>query len=105
MREQRLEKLFAMHAENPADSFVLYAIGMEYLGVNQPDEAIRYFEMCLKEDPKNISTFYQLGLLYNSLGQEEKALGFLEQGISLLDSVKDRKTFLEFKSLMEEISF
>lgn len=105
MRAQRLEKLLEMHAENPAESFVLYALGMEYLGVNQLDEAALFFERCIVADPQNISTYYQLGLLNYRIGQEAKALVYLERGISLIDPTKEKKTYLEFKSLMEEISF
>jgi len=105
MQVQRLEKLLQLLSENEADTFILYALAMEYLGLNQKDLAEKYFLDCLQLDSNYIPAYYQLGLLYQSQDNEEKALATLQAGLQLLIGSKDQKTINEFRSLIEEISY
>lgn len=105
MRVQRIEKLMQMLAENKEDSFALYALGMEYEGMNQPDEAIKYFNKVLHLEPTNISVYYRLGIILQQKGMDDEALSMLKTGLVLLKDCKDQKTKNEFHSLIEEIEF
>ena len=43
MSNQRLQKLIAMHQEQPDDTFLVYAIGMEHLGAGELHAAKDFF--------------------------------------------------------------
>jgi tetratricopeptide (TPR) repeat protein len=105
MQKQRLEKLLEMEVENSQDTFVLYALGMEYLGLKNGDLASAYFKKCLLVDPNYVPAYYQLGLFYQLRNEEDEALKFLETGLQKLAGSKDQKTINEFRSLIEEINF
>lgn len=105
MRAQRLIKLIEMNAENPADTFVIFALGMEYLGQGDKEKAQGYFEQCLVQDESHMASLYQLAILLNNKGMEQEALTLLDRGLLLLKGGKDLKTLNEFRSLREEISF
>jgi len=105
MNNTRLQKLLEMKAENPTDTFVVYAIGMEYLGLNQYAVAEQYFKDCLQLDSSYISAYYQLGLLFQRSENDAQALAYLHKGLALAKLGSNQKTFNEFKSLIEEIEF
>ena len=105
MHTPRLEKLLQFLSENEGDTFILYALAMEYLGLNQKELAEKYFLDCLQMDSGYIPAYYQLGLLYQGQNNDEKALVTLQTGLQLLSGSKDQKTINEFRSLIEEISF
>ncbi len=94
-----------MYAENSRDTFVLFALGMEYLGVNNLDQAELFFNKCLEENIGYIPAMYQLAILLNNRGLEGEALNLLDRGLLLLKGGNDQKTLNEFSSLREEISF
>jgi len=105
MQVQRLEKLLQFLAENEADTFILYALAIEYIGLNQNDVAEKYLRQCLQMDSSYIPAYYQLGLLLQGQNKEEESVSILQQGLQLLNGSKDQKTINEFRSLIEEITF
>lgn len=105
MREQRIEKLRAMLEENPADIFALYAMAMEYYGLNQLEESEKYFLKVLAIDQEKVAVYYQLGKLNWQKGEEKTALNYLNTGLNLLSNSQDQKTKNEFRSLIDEIEF
>ena len=105
MRVQRIEKLMQMLTENKDDIFALYALGMEFEGMNQPDEAIKYFNKVLQLEPTKVSVYYRLGIILQQKGKDDEALSILKTGLILLKDSKDQKTKNEFQSLIEEIEF
>ncbi|MCG9879278.1 MAG: hypothetical protein MH472_01635 [Bacteroidia bacterium] len=105
MNNTRLQKLLEMHQENPHDTFVLYALGMEYKGLNQNDLSEVFFKKCIQQDPQYIAAYYQLALLCRDSNKETEALNYLTRGLELLKNSKDLKTRNEFQSLKDEIEF
>jgi tetratricopeptide (TPR) repeat protein len=105
MNNTRLQKLLEMNSENPQDTFVVYAIGMEYLGLNQFADAEQCFKDCLELDSNYISAYYQLGLLFQRSENDVQALLYLRKGLDLAKLVSNQKTLNEFKSLIEEIEY
>lgn len=104
MREQRIEKLMQMIAQNEHDTFALYALGMEFEGLNQFDKALNYFQKVLSLDPNKVAAYYRLAIIKQAMGEEQAALLLLNQGLELLQNSKDLKTRNEFLSLIEDIA-
>lgn len=105
MQEQRLAKLLEMYAQNEQDTFVLFALGMEYGGMGNKELAMGYYQKCIACDKCYVPAYYQLALLLISKGLEDEARACLEEGLLLLKGSKDLKTLNEFRSLLDEINF
>ncbi len=105
MNNTRLQKLLEMYEENSNDTFVLYALGMEYKGLNQNDLSEQFLLKCLQIDATYVPAFYQLALIYLDQNKEFDAINCLNQGLILLKNGKDQKTKNEFQSLLDEISY
>lgn len=104
MSNIRLVKLNEMLEKQPDDAFLLYALGMEYMGMNDAGKAEELFRKVLAIEVHNIAAKYQLAKLisYNS---PKEAILLLEEGMREAKMKSDQKTANEFRSLLDEIIF
>ncbi|MDZ4669041.1 MAG: hypothetical protein SGJ00_14330 [bacterium] len=105
MNTERLQKLLALKEEDATDIFLVYAIGIEYIGLNQSADAEKYLRECLAMDEGYIAAYYQLGLVLQLAGKDDEALAYLEKGLGLLKGSSDLKNINEFRSLIQEIKY
>lgn len=110
MSNLRLEKLLEMLAAQPDDTFLQYALGMEYAGMGNSTEAENYWRKVLELDANHIAVHYQLAqlLINNSVAEPvevTEATQLLEKGFALAKQKGDNKTMNEFKSLLDELIF
>jgi tetratricopeptide (TPR) repeat protein len=105
MNLERLAKLLQMLEENKEDTFLTYAIAMEYLGDADTENSLLWFGKTLEINDAHLPAMYQLALLHSALGQTETACSYLEKGLILLKESKDIKTRNEFRSLLDELLF
>src|SRR5260221_185013 len=97
----RIEILKGFLNDNPNDSFSRYALALEYLKLGQNDEALREFEAVRKNDPAYVATYYQLGQLYQKLGQTHDAEKTFRTGITVATQNGDEHTRSELESALE----
>ena len=105
MSNIRLQKLAEMLEKQPHDTFLLYAMGMEYLGMSDVNVAEKYFKQVLEVDSNHIATHYQLGILFTQLNREDEAQLVLEKGLELAKQKGDLKTQNEFRSALDELLY
>lgn len=105
MQNNRLLKLQEMLSEKPDDIFLNYALAMEYKGQNQVLQTIQQLEKVLLLDENHVASLYQMGVLMSENNENEKAVLFLEKGLTLARQNKDLKTANEFKALLDEIMY
>lgn len=105
MSNIRLQKLAEMLEKQPHDTFLLYAMGMEYLGMNDVNVAEKYFKQVLEVDTNNVASHYQLGILFTQLNREDEAQLVLEKGLELAKQKGDLKTQNEFRSALDELLY
>lgn len=105
MEASRLQKLKQMLEADPSDSFLLHAIGMEYLGLNQLEDAENHFRKCIELDSVYFPSIYQLALLLYKRGENTKALSLLEAALPLLSQQNKQRDLREFQSLINEIQY
>ena len=79
------------------DSFLKYALALEYVRVKENDTARDCFLKLIKDDENYVASYYQLGKLYESLNDIEKAMGIYKNGIEIAKKIKDAKTLLELQ--------
>ena len=104
MKESRLNALLNYLENDRDDSFILYAVALEYKNFDKA-KSIIYFEELTKYHPKYLPAYYQLGLIYYELNNIESAKLILTKGIELAKNTAEQKTLQELKSLYDEIIF
>ena len=93
----RIIQLKEFLKEEPNDSFLIYALSLEYVKENNIDLAI---ETLLELHQKNVAylaVYYQLGKLYQSIDEIEKAITFFDKGMEVAKKEGNMKTFSELK--------
>ena len=93
----RIIQLKEFLKEEPNDSFLIYALSLEYVKEKNIDLAI---ETLLELHQKNVAylaVYYQLGKLYQSIDEIEKAITFFDRGMEVAKKEGNMKTFSELK--------
>jgi Tfp pilus assembly protein PilF len=100
----RIEILKGFLNENPNDSFSRYALALEHTKLGQNDEAVREFETVRKNDPQYVATYYQLGQLYQKIGQKHEAEMTFRTGITVATKAGDEHTRSELEAALEGLN-
>lgn len=103
MIELRLDTLKGMLEKEPGDSFTKYALGLEYISLNKIESARDTFEELRNTDPNYIALYYQLGKVYELLGDENRARKIYEQGIYVSTGKGDLHTKSELEQAINEL--
>jgi Tfp pilus assembly protein PilF len=88
---------------DPNDSFSRYALALEYVKANQPDDAVREFETVKAKDADYVATYYQLGKLYQQLGKLHEAEKTFRTGITVAAKLNDEHTRSELEAALEDV--
>jgi tetratricopeptide (TPR) repeat protein len=72
----------------------LFYLGMNYLKLSQPDEAIKVLTEALTIDRTDADAMYQLGLAYAQLQQHDKAIEQFQQAIKFVPDFAEAYTQL-----------
>ena len=97
----RIDILKGFLNDNPNDSFSRYALALEFVKLGQNDEALREFEAVRRSDPDYVATYYQLGQLYQKLGQKHEAEKTFRTGITVAAKAGDEHTRSELETALE----
>ncbi|MDR1931987.1 MAG: tetratricopeptide repeat protein [Spirochaetales bacterium] len=61
----------------------LFQRGEEFFMRNQPDEAAALLESALNQEPRNEKIYLYLGIIYEQLGNYEKAIDIMQKGLDV----------------------
>jgi tetratricopeptide (TPR) repeat protein len=100
----RIEKLKAFLAQNPADSFVQHALALEYIKLGRDEEAKELFQTILARDEKYIGSYYHLAKLLERIGETDEAIACYEKGMKMAKEVRDNHAYNELQAAYEEAS-
>lgn len=103
MTNTRLEALKQQLEKEPEDSFMRYAIGLEYMSLNKLEEARDIFEELRNSDPNYNATYFQLGKVYEMLGEEYMARKIYEQGIFVTTQQGELHTRSELEQALNDL--
>jgi Tfp pilus assembly protein PilF len=67
------------------------------------DGAVREFEAVCKNDPNYVATYFQLGQLYQKIGQTHEAEKTFRTGISVAAKAGDEHTRSELEGALEAL--
>ena len=74
-----INQFSALLREKPGDVDILYGLGISYVMVGRPQEAISYLSEALKASPKNVLIVRELGIAYFQAKEVNKALDALKE--------------------------
>jgi len=97
----RIEILKGFLKENPNDSFSRYALALEYVKLEQNDDAVREFETVKTNDPDYVATYFQLGQLYQKIGRSHEAEKTFRTGMTVAAKIRDDHTRSELEAALE----
>lgn len=103
MENSRIENLKQMLAADPQDTFARYALGLEYMGMQEYEGAREMFEEIKVLDPNYLAVYYQLGKVYELLGEETEARKVYEKGIYVAASKGDMHTKSELEQALNDL--
>lgn len=95
--KSRIVQLQEFLKEDSNDSFLKYALALEYVLVKENDTAIDCFLKLINDDENYVASYYQLGKLYESLNELDKAVQIYKRGIEIAKKMENKKTLLELQ--------
>ena len=101
----RIEQLKNFLKDEPDDSFLNYALAIEYVGRNDLDLAKDIFIKLIKNDPNYTATYYHLGKLYEQQGNKDEAESIYEEGIKLTRAAKEQHKLAELQSALTNMLY
>jgi thioredoxin-like negative regulator of GroEL len=85
----RREKIEAMLAEDPQDTFLRYSLAMELARDNESEESLRRLRELAAETPPYVPAFFMAAQQLADLERFEEAWGMLRDGIEAARAVGD----------------
>lgn len=99
----RIEQLLEFLNESPNDNFLRYALAQEYVKAGDKQKGYDYYFGLLNDAPDYVATYYHLGKLYESDGENNKALETFSKGIEIAKEVGDQHSLSELQSAKLEL--
>ncbi len=104
MNTSRIDQLLNFLAANPTDSFVRFALALEYAKLGDDEKSLAYFKAILQDDPDYTGTYYHLGKLYERLNERESAINTYTAGLQKTAG-KDEKNYRELQDAMNALLY
>jgi tetratricopeptide (TPR) repeat protein len=101
--ESRLEQLKKMLETEPNDSFLNYALALEYAKTNDLKKAIQLIEAIIVRDKDYLGAYYELGKYYELSEQAQMAVDIYKKGIEIAIQQKNRKAQLELNEALLQL--
>ncbi len=97
----RINALQLLLENEPNDSFLNYALALEFHKQGDTVLAIQKIEMLLQSDESYLGAYLQLGQLYEQMDEPEKAKSIYQKGCVLANVQKNRKAYNELQQSIE----
>ena len=96
----RLETLLSYLEKEPNDSFLNYALALEYHKAGDTLKAIELIVQLIARDEKYLGAYYQLGKLYEEQNKLTDAIAIYKKGKAIAAQLNDRKTLGELSEAL-----
>ncbi len=98
MEKNKIEDLQRFLAEEPGDSFIKYALALEYLKLEDYKEALSYFVQILASDENYLAAYYHYGKLLEKTGEGVRAEPIYLKGIEVAQRQGNKHTLAELQA-------
>lgn len=92
MPQNRSQQILEMLKDEPNDSFLNYALAIEYAKSGDVKKAIEIIEILLIREANYLGAYYQLGKYYEQIEQPDIAAAIYNKGIVIAKQQKNKKT-------------
>jgi len=100
MSMSRLSQIEEMLKTEPNDSFLNYALALEFAKANDVHKAIELIENVLLREENYLGAYYQLGKFYEQIQDLPKAIATYTKGIVIAKSIKNNKALGELNEAL-----
>lgn len=99
----RLDKLKAMLEKSPGDTFLLYAVTLEYRKLGDTPSALDYLDQVIQHDWGYCYAYHQKGQILETKGDFDAARQVYQQGIEAARRKGDQHAAQEIAAALELI--
>ena len=99
----RIEKLLEFMETSGKDSFLQHALALEYIKIDNDEEARKLFNEILLREPTYIGSYYHLGKLLERVGEFDRAIKVYTRGMEEAKKAGDHHSFNELQGALEDI--
>ncbi len=78
-----LEVLKKAFQKYPEDNGIVTSMVSIYMAIDKTDEAMKYLELAIEQDPNNVTYYFAQGSLHEQLGEEQEAIKAYEKAIGV----------------------
>ena len=100
MNTSRIDTLQELLLKEPNDSFLNYALALEYLKTQNHAEAIAVLEKILEKNTNYLAAYYQLGKAYEQAAQPQQAIVTYKRGMEIAKAQQNQKTVKELNEAL-----
>src|ERR1700749_453779 len=99
---ERIDKLKEFLAASPEDSFLQHALALEYVKINNDQEAKKLFTAILEREPGYVGSYYHLGKLLERTNEISLAISVYEKGMAAAKKTGDNHSYNELQGAYED---
>ncbi len=99
----RREQLEAMLADSPADTFLRYALAMEWDSEGEHERSLEIHQNLMADDPPYVPSFFMSAQQLAKLDRIEQAMELLKQGIAQANQQGDGHAAAEMTEFLESL--
>ena len=101
----RIYELKNLLKDDPEDTFLHYALGLEYIKTGDEELALERFEILMNKYPDYLPVYYQAAHLYLAKGENDQAEITFKKGIALAGRLEEIKTSQELLNAYNNFLF
>ena len=99
----RIEQLKEMLEQEPEDTFLRYALAMEYDSQGNSELGMQLYRELMAQDPPHVDSYFRVAQIHVRLGESDEARTTLRKGIELARSQGMHHTAAEMSELLQAI--
>ncbi len=102
LESDRLAKLLQLHAAEPLDGFVLYALAQECQKLGRFEEAVDWYDRTIAADSASCYAYFHKAKSLESCGRKAEVAAVLRAGLARARALKDNKAANEIESYLDD---
>ena len=99
----RIQKLLEFIKTSGPDSFLQHALALEYIKIDNDEEARKLFNEILLREPTYIGSYYHLGKLLERVADFDKAIKIYKRGMEEAKKAGDQHSYNELQGALEDL--
>ncbi|MCZ2355472.1 MAG: tetratricopeptide repeat protein [Bacteroidia bacterium] len=103
LKSERLSQLLSFQEQDPNDTFITFALALEYVSLGEDEKACNLFDSIYQKKPDYVALYYQYGKLMEKLNRIEDAKRLYQEGIVYAEKMGEVRTRAELFTALQEM--